>query len=64
MVFSLAIAAAKAATNADDVLVVGAQNFLKPGGATMKDTAVGTTASAVAVSADQGTACGSVTVVA
>ena len=64
LVFSLAIAAANAATNADDVLVVGAQNILKPGGATMKDTADGTTASAVAVSADQGTACGSVTVVA
>ena len=64
LVFSLAIAAANAATNADDVLVVGAQNILKPGGATMKDTADGTTASAVAVSADQGTACGSITVVA
>ena len=64
LVFSLAIAAANAATNADDVLVVGAQNILKPGGATMKDTSDGTTASAVAVSADQGTACGSVTVVA
>ena len=64
LVFSLAIAAANAATNANDVLVVGAQNILKPGGATMKDTADGTTASAVAVSADQGTACGSVTVVA
>ena len=64
LVFSLTIAAANAATNADDVLVVGAQNILKPGGATMKDTADGTTASAVAVSADQGTACGSVTVVA
>ena len=64
LVFSLAIAAANAATNADDVLVVGAQNILKPGGATMKDTSDGTTASAVAISADQGTACGSVTVVA
>ena len=64
LVFSLAIAAANAATNANDVLSIGAQNILKPGGATMKDTADGTTASAVAVSADQGTACGSVTVVA
>ena len=64
LVFSLAIAAANAATNANDVLTVGAQNILKPGGATMKDTADGTTASAVAVSADQGTACGSITVVA
>ena len=64
LVFSLAIAAANAATNANDVLTVGAQNILKPGGATIKDTADGTTASAVAVSADQGTACGSITVVA
>ena len=64
LVFSLAIAAANAATNADDVLTVGAQNIAKPGGATMKDTGDGTTDSAVAISADQGTACGSITVIA
>ena len=65
LVFSLAIAAGNAATNADDVLTVGAQNIAKPGGATMKDTGGdGTTDSAVAISADQGTACGSITVVA
>jgi len=64
LVFSLAIAAANAATNANDVLVVGAQNIAKPGGATMKDTADGTTNSAVAISGAQGTACGSITVVA
>ena len=64
LVFSLAIAAANAATNADDVLVVGAQNILKPGGATMKDTTGTASDSAVAISADQGTACGSITVVA
>ena len=64
LVFSLAIAAANAATNADDVLSIGAQNILKPGGATIKDTADGTTASAVAVSGTQGTAAGTVTVVA
>ena len=64
LVFSLAIAAANAATNADDVLVVGAQNILKPGGATIKDTADGTTVSAVAISGAQGTAAGSITVVA
>ena len=63
LVFSLAIAAANAATNANDVLVVGAQNIALAGG-TLKDTADGTTNSAVAISADQGTACGSVTVVA
>ena len=65
LVFSLAIAAGNGATNADDVLTVGAQNIAKPGGATMKDTGGdGTTDSAVAISADQGTACGSITVTA
>ena len=64
LVFSLAIAAANAATNADDVLTIGAQNILKPGGATMKDTGDGTTNSAVAISGAQGTAAGSITVVA
>ena len=64
LVFSLAIAAGNAATNANDVLSVGAQNIAKPGGATMKDTADGTTDSAVAISSDQGTAAGTITVVA
>ena len=64
LVFSLAIAANNAATAADDVLTVAAQNIAKPGGATMKDTADGTTNAAVAISGAQGTACGSITVVA
>ena len=64
LVFSLAIAAANAATNANDVLSIGNQNIAKPGGATMKDTADGTTDSAVAISADQGTAAGTITVTA
>ena len=64
LVFSLAIAANNAATNANDVLTIGAQNIAKPGGATMKDTADGTTDSAVAISSDQGTAAGTITVVA
>ena len=64
LVFSLAIAAANAATNADDVLTVGAQNILLPGGATMKDTSGTASDSAVAISAGQGTAAGSITVVA
>ena len=64
LVFSLAIAAGNGATNADDVLTVGAQNIALNSG-TMKDTGGdGTTDSAVAISADQGTACGSITVVA
>lgn len=62
LVFSLVIAAANAATNADDVLVVGAQNIALAGG-TLKDKGTSTN-SAVAISAAQGTACGSVTVVA
>ena len=64
LTFSLAIAAANAATNEDDVLTVGAQNILKPGGATIKDTAGTASDSAVAISAGQGTAAGSITVVA
>ena len=64
LVFSLAIAAANAATNADDVLVIGAQNILKPGGATMKDATGTASDAAVAISADQGTAAGGITVVA
>ena len=64
LVFSLAIAAANAATNADDVLTIGAQNILKPGGATIKDTAGTASDSAVAISAGQGTAAGGITVVA
>ena len=63
LVFSLTIAAANAATNADDVLVIGAQNIALNSG-TMKD-ATGTASNAsVAISADQGTAAGSITVVA
>ena len=62
LVFNLAIAAANAATNADDVLVIGAQNIALAGG-TLKDTGT-TTNSAVAISAAQGSAAGSITVVA
>jgi len=64
LVFNLAIAAANAATNADDVLVIGAQNILKPGGATMKDATGTASDAAVAISAGQGTAAGGITVVA
>ena len=64
LVFSLAIAAANAATNADDVLVIGAQNILKPGGATIKDATGTASDSAVAISAGQGTDAGSITVTA
>ena len=63
LVFSLAIAAANAATNANDVLSIGAQTIALAGG-TIKDTADGTTVSARAISGTQGTAAGTVTVVA
>ena len=62
LVFSLAIGAANAATNAGDILSIGAQSIAKPGGATIKDTADGSTDSAVAISGALGTAAGTLTV--
>ena len=64
LIFNLAIAAANAATNAGDILTIGAQNILKPGGATIKDTAGTASDSAVAISGAQGTAAGTLTVTA
>ena len=64
LVFSLAIAANNAATNANDVLTIGAQNIAKPGGATMKDATGTASDAAVAISAGQGTAAGDITVTA
>jgi len=64
LVFSLAIAAANAATNAGDILTIGAQNIAKPGGATIKDATGTASDSAVAISGAQGTAAGGITVVA
>ena len=64
LVFNLAITGGNNATNAGDILTIGAQNVAKPGGATIKDTADGTTDSAVAISGAQGTAAGSITVTA
>jgi len=63
LVFSLVIGANNGATNADDVLTIGAQNIELAGG-TIKD-ATGTASNAsVAISAGQGTAAGSITVTA
>ena len=62
LVFSLAIAAANAATNASDVLTIGAQNIALAGG-TLKDKGTSTN-SAVAISGAQGTAAGTITVTA
>ena len=63
LVFSLAIAAANAATAEDDVLTIGAQNIALNSG-TIKDASGTASNAAVAISAGQGTAAGSITVVA
>ena len=63
LIFSLAIAAANAATNADDVLTVGAQSIALNSG-TIKDASGTASDAAVAISSAQGTAAGSVTVTA
>ena len=63
LIFSLAIAAANAATNADDVLSVGAQKIALTSG-TIKDASGTASDAAVAISSAQGTAAGSVTVTA
>lgn len=62
LLFTLAIAAADAATNADDVLSVGAQSVALNSG-TIKDAGTATNAE-LAISAAQGTAAGTVTVTA
>ena len=63
LVFSLAIAAANAATNADDVLSIAAQNITLASSSTIKDAGTATN-SEVAISSAQGTACGTITVTA
>lgn len=62
LLFTLAIAAANAATNADDVLSVGAQSVALNSG-TIKDAGTSTNAELV-ITAGQGTAAGTVTVTA
>ena len=63
LVFSLAIAAANAATNADDVLSIAAQNITLASSSTIKDAGTATN-SEVAISSAQATACGTITVTA
>ena len=63
LVFRVTIAAGNAATNADDVLVIGA-NPLALNSGTIKDTADGSTNATITSSADIGTAAGSITVTA
>ena len=57
------IAAANAATNADDVLVIGSNALAQNGGSTIKDKGTNT-ASTITNSGAIGTAAGSITVVA
>ena len=61
LTFTLAIGAANAATNADDVLVIGAQNITLASSSTISDDAG---AAQVAISAAYGTAAGTILVVA
>ena len=63
LVFRCTIAAANAATNADDVLVIGA-NALALNSGTIKDVATSTTNATITNSASIGTAAGSITVTA
>ena len=63
LVFRVTIAAGNAATNADDVLVIGA-NPLALNSGTIKDTADGSTNATITSSAEIGTAAGSITVTA
>ena len=63
LVCSLAIAAANAATNADDVLSIAAPNITLASSSPIKDAGTATN-SEVAISSAQGTACGTITVTA
>ena len=63
LVFSLVIAAANAATNADDVLSIAAQSITLASSSTIKDAGTSTN-SERAISSAQATACGTLTVVA
>jgi len=63
LVFTLAIAAANAATDADDVLSVAAQSVVLASSSTIKDAGTATNAELV-ITAAQGTAAGTITVVA
>jgi len=63
LIFSLAIAAANAATNADDVLSVGAQSIALNSG-TIKDASGTASDASLVISSAQGTAAGTVTVTA
>ena len=64
LTFTLAIGAANAATNADDVLSIAAQSVVLASSSTIKDTGTTATNAELAISSAQATACGTITVVA
>ena len=64
LTFTLAIAAANAATDADDVLSIAAQSIVLASSSTIVDTGSTPTNAELAISSAMGTACGTITVVA
>ena len=64
LTFTLAIGAANAATNADDVLSIAAQSIVLASSSTIKDTSDTPQNAELAISSAQPTACGTITVVA
>ena len=64
LTFTLAIGAANSATSAGDVLSVAAQSIVLASSSTIKDTGATATNAELAISSAQGTACGTITVVA
>jgi len=64
LTFTLAIGAANAATDAGDELSIAAQSIVLASSSTIKDTGATATNAELAISAAQGTACGTITVVA
>ena len=64
MTFTLVIAAGNAATDADDVLSIAAQSIVLASSSTIKDTSDTPANAELAISAAQGIACGTITVVA
>ena len=64
LTFTLAIAAAQTLAVDTDVLSIGAQNIVLAGSSTIKDTSTTPANAELVISAAQGTACGTITVVA
>ena len=61
LTFTLVIAAANAATDAGDVLSIAAQSIVLASSSTIKDTSDTPANAELAISAGQGTACGTIT---